>query len=226
MNNIFNSSKIAIIGGTGKEGKGLAYRWAKAGYHVIIGSRDYGKAQETSLEINNLLSSTNASGALNQQAATEGQIIVLTIPYKVHADTLNNLKEELEGKLVIDVTVPLIPPKVTKVQMPIAGSAAQEANLILGTTTQLATAFHNISYEYLINDDKDYDCDVLVTGTSKESRQSALELVKAAGFTGWDAGPIENSVVLEGLTSILIGINRIYGSTHAGIRITGVDRKD
>jgi NADPH-dependent F420 reductase len=218
--------RIAIVGGTGKEGKGLAYRWAKAGYHVIIGSRDPAKAEETSNELNKLLSSKNVTGLDNKQAVKEGQIVVLTIPYSVHKEILNFLKDILVGKLIIDVTVPLNPPKVAKVQMPSAGSAAQEAQLILGSNSQLAAAFHNISYENLITDEQDCDCDVLVTGTSKEARQVTLDLVKAAGFYGWDAGPIENSVVLEGLTSVLIGINRAYGSSHAGIRITGVERKE
>jgi NADPH-dependent F420 reductase len=218
--------RIAIVGGTGKEGKGLAYRWAKAGYHVIIGSRDPAKAEETSNELNKLLSSKNVTGLDNKQAVKEGQIVVLTIPYSVHKEIINYLKDILVGKLIIDVTVPLNPPKVAKVQMPSAGSAAQEAQLILGSNSQLAAAFHNISYENLITDEQDCDCDVLVTGTSKEARQVTLDLVRAAGFYGWDAGPIENSVVLEGLTSVLIGINRAYGSSHAGIRITGVERKE
>lgn len=219
-------NRITIVGGTGKEGKGLAYRWAKAGYQVIIGSRDPAKAVETSNELNKILSSKNISGMDNKQAVKDGQIVVLTIPYSVHRETLENLKDILVGKLIIDVTVPLNPPKVAKVQMPSAGSAAQESQLILGSNSQLAAAFHNISYEYLISNEQDCDCDVLVTGTSKETRQITLDLVKAAGFIGWDAGPIENSVVLEGLTSVLIGINRAYGSSHAGIRITGVERKE
>ena len=162
----------------------------------------------------------------NNEAVKDSQVVVLTVPYSVHKETIESLKDSLFGKLIIDVTVPLMPPNITKVQMPAAGSAAQEANLILGTTVQLAAAFHNISYENLINDTIKCDCDVLVTGTTKEARQTTLLLVKDAGFHGWDAGPIENSIVLEGLTSILIGINRLYGSTHAGICITGIERTD
>ncbi len=105
--------------------------------------------------------------------------------------------------------------------MPEAGSAAQEAKQILGEGVEVAAAFQNISHEYLLQD-KTMDCDVLVTGTSKDTRDEALRLVTAVGLRGWDAGPIENSVVIEGLTSVLININRRYGSTHAGIKITGV----
>jgi NADPH-dependent F420 reductase len=227
MDDHFMTNKIAIIGGTGKEGKGLAYRWAKAGYHTIIGSRDPQKAENTAIVIKKLIpNKITIFGMSNEQAAQECDIAVLTIPYSAHKFTLEALKTFFIGKLVIDVTIPLVPPKITKVQMPAAGSAAQEADIILGKSVRLATAFHNISYEHLLEDHLENNCDVLVTGTSKENRLDTLLLVKDAGFIGWDAGPIENSVVLEGLTSILIGINKQYGSTHAGLRITGVTRPD
>lgn len=219
------SKKIAIIGGTGKEGKGLAYRWGKAGFRVIIGSRDPIKGEEIAKELNLMIPASNIQGMENKQAALSGEIVVLAIPYSVHKETIKELKELLIGKLVIDITVPLNPSKKATVQMPPEGSAALEALSILGQESQFATAFHTIPYENLING-TDCDCDVLVSGTSKDSRQMTLDLVKAAGFNGWDAGPIENSVVLEGLPSVLIRINRVYGSTHAGIRITGVDRKE
>jgi len=120
---------------------------------------------------------------------------------------------------LIDVTAPLGSPK-NKVQMPPAGSAAQAAKEIVGEGVEVVAAFQSIPYEYLLKDE-DIDCDVLVTGTSKDARSEALKLVEAAGLTGWDAGPIENSVVIEGLASVLININKRYGSTHSGIRITG-----
>jgi len=218
---------IAVIGGTGKEGKGLAYRCAKAGYQIIIGSRDPSKATDAANDLKNMLpKGAIISGSSNEDAARKCQIAILTIPYSAHLNTIESLKDILLKKLVIDVTVPLSPPKVTRVQMPSAGSAAQEALLILGENAMLAAAFQNISYENLLNDNEESNCDVLVTGTNKESRQITLDLVKDAGFVGWDAGPIENSVVLEGLTSVLIGINRQYKTTHAGIRITGVDRSN
>lgn len=213
---------IGIIGGTGKEGKGLAYRWAKAGYRILIGSRTPEKAQQTATEIRQSLGiNAQVEGMENREAAMRADVIVLTVPYAAHRETLQALKEMLRGKLLIDVTVPLVPPKVTQVQMPPAGSAAQEAVEILGPETEVCAAFQNISYEHLLTD-KQIECDVLVTGTSKKARQEVLHLVKAAGLIGWDAGPIQNSMVVEGLTSILIYINKQYGSTHAGIRITGV----
>lgn len=221
---IDSSSKmtIAILGGTGKEGKGLAYRWARAGYRVLIGSRSLEKAQATALELNDLLHGLAAiSGVTNLDAAQQAGIIALAVPYPAHRTTLEQIKEGLTGKILIDVTVPLVPPKVYKVQMPRAGSAAQEAREILGEGVEVTSAFQNISYEHLLHEGP-IDCDVLVTGTSSEARSETLKLVAAAGLNGWDAGPIENSAVIEGLTSVLIGINKRYGSKSVGIRITGV----
>lgn len=215
---------IAVLGGTGKEGKGLAYRWAKAGYRVLIGSRLSERAVTVASEIMQLLEgSSSVVGTTNLEAAQQADIIVLTVPYAAHRPTLESVKDALKGKLLIDVTVPIVPPKVTKVQMPPAGSAAQEAKEIVGEDVQVVAAFQNISHELLLGEEE-VECDVLVTGTSKDARAEALRLVDAAGLTGWDAGPIENSVVLEGLASVLIYINKQYGSTHAGIRITGVNR--
>ena len=215
---------IAVLGGTGKEGKGLAYRWARAGYRVLIGSRTEEKATAAANEITEMLGEgISVSGMLNLEAAREANIAVLTVPYAAHRDTLESIKEELKGKILVDVTVPLVPPKVATVQMPAAGSAAQEAKQIVGEEVQVCAAFQNIGYDHLL-DNSDVECDVLVTGTSKEARAETIRLVEAAGLRGWDAGPIENSVVVEGMTSILIGINKKYGSTHAGIKITGVGR--
>jgi hypothetical protein len=215
---------IAVLGGTGKEGKGLAYRWAKAGYKVLIGSRSEERAVTAASEIMELAEgSTSIVGTSNKEAAQLADIVVLTVPYAAHRETLESVKDQLKGKILIDVTVPLMPPKVTKVQMPSAGSAAQEAKEIVGEGVEVVAAFQNISHEHLLKDE-DVDCDVLVSGTSKDARGEVLKLVEAAGLTGWDAGPIENSVVLEGLTSVLININKQYGATDAGIKITGAKR--
>ena len=216
---------IAVLGGTGKEGKGLAYRWAKAGYRVLIGSRTEEKAIIAASEIVELLDGAASTvGMSNLDAAKQANIIVLTVPYSAHRATLESVKDTLEGKILIDVTVPLVPPKVTKVQMPAAGSAAQEAKEIVGEGVEVVAAFQNISYEHLMGEGG-AECDVLVTGSSKDARSEALKLVEAAGLNGWDAGPIENSVVVEGLTSVLININKQYGSTHAGIKITGAKKE-
>jgi hypothetical protein len=216
---------IAILGGTGKEGKGLAYRWAKAGYKVLIGSRSIEKAVTAASELMEMLEgSSSLVGVSNHEAAELADIVVMTVPYAAHRHTLESLKDLLKGKILIDVTAPLLAP-MTKVQMPSAGSAAQEAREILGEGIEVVAAFQNISHEHLLTD-REIECDVLVTGTSKDARAEALRLVEAAGFNGWDAGPIENSVVVEGLTSVLININKRYGSTHAGIRITGATKSN
>jgi NADPH-dependent F420 reductase len=212
------------LGGTGKEGKGLAYRWARAGYPVCIGSRSVERAEAAAAELQGMLApDARVEGMDNLEAARKADIAVLAVLFAAHQETLTLVKPALEGKLLIDVSVPLVPGKVHKAQMPPAGSAAQEARQILGEEAQVAAAFQNISYEYLLSDGS-VDCDVLVTGTSPAARAEALKLVEAAGMTGWDAGPIENSAVVEGLTSVLISINRKYGSKHAGIKLTGVDR--
>ena len=215
---------IAILGGTGREGKGLAYRWAKAGYQVLIGSRSSEKAVTTASEIMELLEgSSSLVGTSNHEAAELSDIVVLSVPYAAHRETLENVKDVLKGKILIDVTAPLGSPK-NKVQMPPAGSAAQEAKEIVGEGVEVVAAFQTIPYEHLLKDEE-INCDVLVTGTSKEARSEVLKLVEAAGLTGWDAGPIANSVVVEGLASVLININKRYGSTHSGIKITGVHKE-
>ncbi|MFZ3080801.1 MAG: NADPH-dependent F420 reductase [Bellilinea sp.] len=215
---------IGIIGGTGKEGKGLAYRWAKAGHTVLIGSRQAEKAQAAASDVNLILGKQDAvAGVENEKAAIRADIVVLTVPFGVHVDMCEFLKPFVQGKIFIDVTVPLVPPKVARVQMPPEGSAAQQAQAILGDGVQVVSAFQNISYEHLIHDDE-VACDVLVCGP-KEAREKVIGLVKDAGLVGWSGGVIENSVVVEGLTSVLIGLNKQFGIQDAGIRITGLPRQ-
>ena len=215
--------RIAIIGGTGKEGKGLAYRWAIAGHDVIIGSRSVEKAQLAADEVNALLpeAANKVGGLENIQAADWCEVVTLTVPFSAHVSMLDYLRDTIKGKLVIDVSVPLVPPKVSIAQMPEAGSAGKEAKKILGDDNEVVIAFQNISYERLMRQG-DIDCDVLVCGSSKDARDNVLDLVKDAGMVGWDAGPLANAMVVEGLTSVLIYINKRYGSKEAGIRITGV----
>lgn len=218
--------KIAIIGGTGKEGKGLAYRWINAGYEVIIGSRKLERAKQAVKELTSMIPAekiVNISGKENNDAAKEGDIIVITVPYKFHEDILEQLHPFVQGKVVLDVTVPLVPPKVSTVHIPKNGSAALSAQIILGEDVKVISAFQNISFELLLGN-KQIDCDVLVCGKDKSARELGVRLVNDTGLVGWDAGPLENSIVAEGLTSILIRINKKYGSKSAGIRITGVKK--
>lgn len=216
--------RIAIIGGTGKEGKGLAIGWLKAGFHIIIGSRQIEKAVAAVAEVKGLLGDTEGlTGMINQEAASAADIVVVTVPFSAHRETLQMLKPLVTGKLIIDVTVPILPPKVSVVNLPPEGSAGLEARAILGEDTDIVTAFQNISYERLMEGEVK-DSDVLVCGSSKSVRAYGMQLVEAIGFTAWDAGPLENSVVAEGLTPILIGINIRHGGSTAGIKITGVKR--
>ncbi len=220
-----NPRTIAILGGTGKEGKGLAFRWALAGHKIIIGSRTSEKALAAVEDVKTLIGkSVTISGKDNNSAAKEAEIVVLTVPYSFHKEMLESIKNDVQGKLFIDVTVPLIPPKVTRVQMPPEGSACLQAQLILGENVRVVAAFQNISYENLLSGKK-IDCDVLVAGGDKDSRGQVISLVRDAGLMGIDAGPIENTVVVEGLTSILIGINKQFGVEASGIRITGIPRE-
>jgi 8-hydroxy-5-deazaflavin:NADPH oxidoreductase len=215
---------ISVLGGTGKEGRGLAFRWARAGYRVLIGSRSVEKAMRTANEILEMLKGKAlVEGMSNLKAAQAADIIVLTVPYVAHRLILESVKGTLEGKILVDVTVPLVPPKVTRVQMPSDGSAAMEARNIVGENVQVTSAFQNIAYDRLMQEEP-IECDVLVAGTSKKARRETLKLVAAAGLTGWDAGPLENSVVSEGLTSVLININKQYGTTNAGIKIIGIKK--
>jgi NADPH-dependent F420 reductase len=215
--------KIAIVGGTGKEGKGLAYRLAKTGFQVCIGSREIEKAMNAASELNAMENySTKIIGQLNSDVSKQADIVIVTVPYSGHQSTLESIKENVQGKIVVDVSVPLVPPRITRVQMPAAGSAGQEAQLILGENVFVVSAFQNIPYERLITDEV-MRCDVLVCGNSKEAKQEILAIAIAIGLTAWDAGPIENSVIPEGMTSILIGINKQFGTTSAGIQITGVN---
>ena len=218
---------IAILGGTGKEGRGIAYRWAKAGYRVLIGSRKQEKAEAAVEELKVLLADVSAdvAGFANPDAALAADIVAITVPYSAHRSTLESLKSVLQGKILIDVTVPLVPPKVARVQMPPAGSACQEAQEILGDDVKVVAAFQSVSFENLMQKG-DGNCDILVTGNGRAAREIVLKLVADAGLVGWDAGPIENSVVVEGLTSVLIGLNKKYGVTSSGIRITGIPRPE
>lgn len=214
---------IGIIGGTGNEGKGLAYRWVQAGHKVIIGSRQREKAQSAVDEVMRLLEGMDMllEGMENRDAVEACEIAVITVPYKAHRATLEDLKDSLQGKILIDVVVPLVPPKVSKVQMPPDGSVAQEAQTVLGEECSVVDAFQNISHERLMGIG-DVDCDVLVCGKGKANREVVLGLVADTGLKGWDAGPIENAVVVEGLTSILIGLNIQHHVHASGVRITGI----
>jgi hypothetical protein len=211
--------KIAILGGTGKEGSGLALRWANAGHQVIIGSRDPNKAQRVAEELNLALGSERVRGADNLSAAQEAEVVVLSVPYTAHKETLSSVKDALNGKILIDVTVPVNPADYTRVMVPPGGSASKEAQTLLGDQVKVVTAFQNISATHLKKLDAPIHCDVLVCSDDELAKQVGMQLVADAGMKAWDAGPLDNAVVVEGLTAILLGINKRHKVKGAGIRI-------
>lgn len=215
---------LAVIGGTGKEGNGLAYRWAHAGYPIIIGSRDAGRAEAAANELNARLGKPVVRGLGNADAARACDIVVLSVPYEAHAATLDAIKDAVQGKLLVDVTAPLDPDNKRRVRHIELGSAGQEAQQFLGDDVRVVSAFQNVSYVHLANLDETIECDVLVCGNDKDAKRQVIELARAAGLHAFDAGPIENSVVAEGLTAVLINVNIQFKVKSAGIHLTGIPR--
>ncbi|MEW5961728.1 MAG: NADPH-dependent F420 reductase [Chloroflexota bacterium] len=214
---------IAVLGGTGNEGPGLALRWAKSGrYNVIIGSRQAEKGERVAAELNEKLGQDLIRGMANEDAARAADLCILTVPYSAQGPTLAAVRELLQGKILVDVTVPLKPPKVSHVNVPPGGSAGLEAQTILGEGVRVVSAFQNVGAAHLAEDDSHIDCDVLICGNDKEAKAEVIALAEAAGLRGLDAGPLQNSVVVEGLTAVLIGLNIRHKVKAAGIKITGI----
>ena len=211
---------IAILGGTGDLGTGLAIRWSKAGHRIIIGSRTLEKARKAVADLHDISPETPADAMVNADAAAAGDIVVLTVPAAHQISTLETVRDGLKGKILIDVTVPLVPPRVGTVQLPEAGSAGKRAQDFLGSRVKVVTAFQNVA-AHLLKEDVQIECDVLVCGDKRAARQKVIELAGEAGMTGWHAGPIENSAAAEALTSVLIQINRRHDISHSGIKIVG-----
>ena len=215
-----NLSTIAIIGGTGNLGQGLAYQLAKRGYSIVIGSREAAKAEASARELTQRVG-TAIVGTDNAAAATAGSIVILTVPWAHHRGTLEAIRDAVQGKIFVDTTVPLVPPRVARVQLPAGGMAAEQSQAFLGEGVRVVSAFHNVAAAHLQDDDAHHDSDVLVCGNNREARDQVVELATAIGMRAWHAGPIENSAVAETLTSALIFMNRFYKIRGAGIRITG-----
>ncbi|HEX7930246.1 MAG TPA: NADPH-dependent F420 reductase [Sphingomicrobium sp.] len=209
------SEKIAVVGGTGKLGAAIARRLAKAGRTVLIGSRSAESAERTAAELG-----FGLVGLSNLDAAREADLIIVTVPFAAQAATLMEIAPHCAGKIVVDTTVPLVPPKVMRVQLPPEGSAAQRAQLQLGESVTVVSAFHNVAAHKLATD-ADIECDVLVFGDDKPARDKVVELAGAMGLRALHAGALGNSAAAEALTSILIFINKHYDAGDAGIRITG-----
>lgn len=212
---------IAVIGGTGALGGGLARRWARAGRDVIIGSRSASKAESAAAALQAELGAKSVRGMSNADAAAAADIIVIAVPFQTHEAILSEIAAAVAGKIVVDTTVPLVPPKVNRVQLPPEGSAALITQKRLGQSATVLSAFHNVSAQKLAKDE-DLDCDVLVFGDDKVARQKLIGEIARIGIRGLHGGPLCNSAAAEAMTSVLIHINRQYGVTSgAGIRISG-----
>jgi 8-hydroxy-5-deazaflavin:NADPH oxidoreductase len=214
---------IAVLGGTGKEGSGLVLRWAQSGYRVLIGSRDAGRAEAKADELNAILGDTVIQGVDNVDAAAAADIVVLSVPYAAHETILDSVKDNVQGKILVDVTVPLAPPKVRTVHIPDGIAASLEAQALLGEDVRVVAAFQNVGAAHLKDLQQGVNCDVLICGDDEEAKQEVARLVEAIqGMRAVDAGPLANAVAVESLTPVLLYINKRYKVAGAGIRITGL----
>ncbi len=215
---------IAILGGTGEQGPGLAMRWSRAGYTVIIGSRQAEKAQRVAAELNMRLGADHVVGMDNAAAAAACDIAAITVPYDAQNALLEALRDALQGKILIDVNVALKPPKVARVFIPPEGSAAEQAQAVLGESVTVVGAFQNVSADKLADLDTPINCDALVCGDDRAAKQRVIRLAEDIGMRGIDAGPLVNAKAVEAMTSVLIGINIRYKVHGSGIRITGLPK--
>jgi 8-hydroxy-5-deazaflavin:NADPH oxidoreductase len=213
--------RMAILGGSGPQGSGLALRLAKAGHEVTIGSRDAQRAAATAAELSQRLGKPIAGNG-NRAAAVAAEIVLLTVPYAAQRETVASVLDHLHGKVLVDATVPLVPPKVGTVQLPQGRSAVAAIQQVAGEGVRVVSAFQNVSARHLNDLDHDVDCDVLVCGNDRAACDIVIALCAEMGMRGFYAGGIENSAAAEALTSVLITINRRYKVPGAGIRITGV----
>jgi NADPH-dependent F420 reductase len=195
-----------------------------AGEEVIIGSRSQERAEKVAAELNAELGQVRIRGLENPQAAAAAEVIVLTVPYTAHLSTLESVKAQVQGKILIDVSVPLDPDSPRRMKMPPAGSATEEAQALLGEGTKVVAAFQNVSAHFLRDAQQSIDCDVLVCGNSTEAKKTVMGLVSKMGLHSYDVGPAESARVVEGLTSILIRLNIRHKVKGSGIRLTGLPR--
>lgn len=220
-----NMPKMAVIGGTGALGGGLAKRLARGGFEVAIGSRDAGRAAEAAARIARETGSKMVSGADNVSAAAGADVVFVTVPFASQVMTLADIAPVVTGKIVVDTTVPLVPPKVARVQLPPQGSAAAIAAETLGSQVRLVTGFHNVSATKL-GAQGETGCDVLVFGDDVEAREQVVAITNQLGVRALHGGPLANAVAAEAMTSLLIAINKRYKVEEgAGIVITGIPRQ-
>lgn len=219
---------LAIIGGTGPQGQGLALRFARAGVPVALGSRDAVRGKEIADELMTKLPEDSAqiNGMGNEDAvAAAGECVMLAVPYAAHDATLNALKPHLAGKILIDIVVPLAPGDPKTVEMPPEGSATEAAQALLGPDIPVVGALHNVSATTLNNLDWPINCDILVCGDSLAARKVVMELVNKLDVKTYNSGNAKAARCIEAITPILIrqNISKAVPFTHAGIRIWAPD---
>ena len=209
---------IGVLGGSGALGSGLSYRLGKAGYQVVIGSRNPGKASEKVSEINQRLKQEKISIESNYLAAEKSDLVILAVPFSNHRVIVQEIAPVVQNKIVLDTTVPLVPPKVARVQLPEYGSVAKKTQELLGKEVRVVSAFQNVAASHLVEDDA-LTGEILVFGNNKDAREIIIGLIQEIGMKGWHAGSIDNSVVAESMTSVLIFMNKFYNMEGAGINI-------
>lgn len=216
---------LAIIGGTGVQGTALATRFAKAGVPVILGSRDARRGADAAQALNERLNLTTITGTSNQEAARQGDIVLLSVPYAGMQPILDDLYDAVDNKIVINIASSLDPVKKMRAKVPPAGSITAEIQNFFGERARVIAAFQNISPEKLSSPDAKIDSDVLVCGGNREGREQVIALCKQAGMDAFDVGMINNAVAVETFTAVLIAINVRYKVAGAGIRLTSVPRE-
>jgi hypothetical protein len=213
---------IAVLGGTGKEGPGLAMRWARAGYKVIIGSRQQSKAERVARELNEKLGLETIEGMENSAAAALAEISVLTVPYAAHQVTLESLKESLRGKVLVDTTARV---DFRDPRPPPPPSAARMAQDLLGRDVRVVAAFQNVPAAALRRDPaRPLGMDTLVCSDDRDTAEEVIKLAESCGLTAYYAGDLDNAIVLEGLTALLISLNHAYGAKTGAIRVAGIQK--
>jgi NADPH-dependent F420 reductase len=210
---------VAILGGTGKEGSGLALRWALNGYTLIIGSRLVERAEQAAKELGEKVPGAKVRGADNATAAREGDIVVLTVPHEAQLGTLEGVKAELQGKILVDATARV---EWRKPRPPEGKAAARMAQELLGPEVRVVAAFQNIPASVLIRPEAVLESDVLVCGDDAEARAEVVRLAQGAGMEAYEAGGLDNGIVVEGLTALIISMNKRYKSNACGVRVVGV----
>lgn len=216
---------IAILGGTGQMGGALAQRWARAGLNVIIGSRDAARATTAARAIVDMVPQASVTGAEMVAAAEAAEIVVLAVPYPAHQATLEAVRTAVQGKIVVDVTVPLSPPRVARVELPAEGAAAVAAQLFLGPEVKVVAAFETVPAHRLADPAAAIDCDVLVCGNDKDAREAVIALARAAGLDALHGGGLANAAAAETLAAVQIFLNGRYRG-EAGVRFTGLRWRD